>query len=92
MKIITLNMEQAHGVIIHPHARGVIPHVDGCLNMQTLVCRGAANQVYNHCPAFEWATTPIMRDVTEHPMFDLVPLARPRREMADRDCQAQFVR
>ena len=37
------------------------------------------------------AAPPVLRDVAEHPVFDLIPLARPRREVAHRDPQAGLI-
>ena len=39
----------------------------------------------------ERPSPPVLRDVTEHPVLDLVPLARARREVADRNPQPQLV-
>src|SRR5512135_3325744 len=35
---------------------------------------------------------PVLRDVAEHPVFDLVPLARPGREVTHRDLQSRLIR
>src|SRR5664280_1761081 len=40
------------------------------------------DQVHHNGPADQWATTPILRDMAEHAVFDLVPLAGPRGKMA----------
>ena len=37
-------------------------------------------------------TPPVLRDVAEHPVFDLVPLARPGREVTHRDLQSRLIR
>ena len=55
--------------------------------------RGAcvANQVDHGLEGAQRTPAPVLRDVAEQPMLDLVPLARARREVADVDAQAGVV-
>ena len=55
---------------------------------QTLRCPRCPNQVYDDLVRFQWYASPVPRDVTEQPMFNLVPLARARRKMTHFDNQA----
>ena len=48
-----------------------------------------ANEAHDRGQVDEWGAAPIHRDVREHPMLDLVPLARTRRKVTDRDHQAR---
>src|SRR5438445_4539070 len=59
--------------------------------MQPIASRSIANEVDNHCIADQGTTAPVLGDVAKQPVFDLVPLARPGREMADTDLQTRFV-
>ena len=43
------------------------------------------DQVHHHLPTHQRPAPPVLRDVTEHPVLDLVPLARPRRKVAHRE-------
>src|SRR3954451_21518916 len=43
---------------------------------------GAPDQVHHYRSAYQRSPTPVLRDMTEHPVLDLVPLARARWEMA----------
>jgi hypothetical protein len=52
---------------------------------------GASNQVHDHVLADQRPGAPVLCDVAEHPMLDLVPLAGPRWEVADGDLQADLV-
>src|SRR4029434_5900342 len=58
---------------------------------QTLASGRTADQIDDHLVASQRATPPVDRNMTEHSVLDPVPLAGSRREMADRQSQAQFV-
>ena len=45
----------------------------------------AANEIDDDFVADQWPAPPVHADVAEHAMFDLIPLARAGREVADRD-------
>src|ERR1700733_5393850 len=49
------------------------------------------DQVHYHRSAHQRPTTPILRDMAEHPVLDLVPLAGPGREMAHGHPQPDLV-
>src|SRR5882724_12001819 len=51
-----------------------------------------ADQIDDDGPADQRTPTPILRDMAEHAVINLVPLARPGWKMADRDLQAQSIR
>jgi hypothetical protein len=51
-----------------------------------------ADQVHHDLQAPQGLTTPILRDVAEHPVLDLIPLARTRWKVADRNRQADLIR
>src|SRR6266540_1260830 len=57
-------------------------------------CSGAsvAKEIEDHRVAHQRTPTPIGGNVAEHPVFDLVPLAGPGREVARRDRQAGCIR
>jgi hypothetical protein len=51
-----------------------------------------ADQVHHDLQAPQGHATPILRDMAEHPVLDLIPLARTRWEVADRNRQAKLIR
>src|SRR3954447_5819704 len=53
---------------------------------------GAANEVNDHVVAHQGTAAPVLRDVGEQAVFDLVPLAGTRREVADGHAQPGLVR
>jgi len=60
-------------------------------NLQTGFRRGVGDQCDDDEEAGQRHGAPVLRDVAEHAMLDLVPLRCPRRIMADHDYQAGFV-
>ena len=56
---------------------------------ETLVGRGGGDQIDDDLVTEERSPAPILRDMTEHAMFNLVPLARTGREVTDVNRQAQ---
>jgi hypothetical protein len=48
-------------------------------------------QIYNHLMADQRFATPVLADEREQPMFDLIPLAGSRRQMANRDLHPGLV-
>lgn len=54
-----------------------------------LYCR-VTNEV-DHLPAHQRPTTPVLHDMAEHAVLDLVPLACPWREVAHRNGQPTLI-
>src|SRR3990172_2296732 len=52
---------------------------------------GASDELDGGGVARQGTSTPILGDVTEHAMFNFVPLARAGREVANRQTQAQVI-
>ncbi len=61
------------------------------LHAQTFIGRDAADEVDHHLPAQQRSTAPVVGDVPEHAMLDLVPLAGAWRKMAHLNLQAEFI-
>src|SRR5262252_7771955 len=55
------------------------------LNSQTRVGRGMPNEVDDHLVADQGPPPPILGNMTEHPMLDLVPLTGSRWKVSDVD-------
>ena len=49
-------------------------------------CLGCSigNGVVNHLLTYKWPSTPVLCNVAEHPVFDLIPFTRAWREMTHR--------
>ena len=52
---------------------------------------GVANEFDDRLEGLQWTAAPVLSDVAEEPMLDLVPLARAGREVRDVDGAAQVV-
>ena len=55
-------------------------------------CRGIGDQVDNGSPINEWTAPPVPGDEGKEPMFDLVPFAGARGEVADMDRESGVIR
>ena len=65
--------------------------IEAGLDLQSGLRRSTTNQLHDDFAAQERLSSPVARDLTEQTMFDLVPLAGSRREMADLNVQVQFI-
>ena len=73
-------------------ARGILATVDLGADFQAVVVGGGgADEFHDHFLADEWLAAPVGTDLSEHTVFDLVPLAGAGGEVADRDAQTAFV-
>jgi hypothetical protein len=70
---------------------GILASVQSSLDTQSLRCRGGANEADDDLPAHQRLATPVGRDVAEHAVLDLVPLARARGQVADTDAQTAVI-
>jgi len=83
MELILLDPHLGHFLIRHFDPGWVFLLIQRRLNRQTGICLCIPDQAHDYRATRQRPTTPIPSDVTEHPMLNLVPLARPRRKMAD---------
>src|SRR5512132_3198851 len=70
---------------------GILASVQCSLDTQSLSRRGGANETDDDLPALQRLPTPVGSDVAEHPVLDLVPLARTRGQVAHTDAQATLL-
>src|SRR4051812_6362411 len=91
MKGITLKTNPGECVVGDLDASGIHALIEFGMDGQTARGSGAANQVHDDGSARQRAAAPVPGDVTKQTVFDLVPLAGPRREMAHTDDQPGFI-
>ena len=60
------------------------------MHAQAAARLGTGNEVDDHLMTDQRMCAPVHRDEREHAVLDLVPLARPRREMAHLNVQADL--
>jgi len=80
-----------HLLVAHSDLRGVLSIVEFRFHSQARFrCRGS-DQVDDNAMACQRPPPPVHGDVIEQAVLDLVPLACPRREVANRRLKAGFV-
>src|SRR6266487_4492241 len=83
--------EGGHLFIRYLPSSRVAPSVELALHRQSGLCGGRRDQLQDHGVADERLTTPVLADPGEETMLDLVPFARARRQVADRDGQTRLI-
>ena len=72
-------------------ALGILALIQPGMDLQSLCCVSGTDQIDNDLVSLQGDALPVAGDVAEQPMFDLVPFARARREMADLHDQARAI-
>ena len=91
MESVRLEIERSQLCIGDFDAGRVRASVQFGANPQACSCRCVGDQtgwpraIDNHFVTHQRPTTPVLGDVTEHPMLDFVPFAGARREVAHMD-------
>ena len=91
MEICTFKVNPFKFVIGHLNTFRVGVCINLCFNFEACPGRGGCNQVDDDFMADQGLPPLIHADVTEHPVFDLIPFAGARWEMANRDAQPGLV-
>src|SRR5262245_62091403 len=88
---VPLEMELLHGLLRDLDPCWVRVLIQLAYHRQARRGRRGRNQVDNHLVAHERLPAPVLADEGEQPMLDLVPLARPRREVGYGDRQPRLI-
>ena len=83
VELIANDGQFRHVLIWDLYARSIERIVNLSLDCQPFLSACVGNEVDDHGSAFQGSTAPVLTDMAEHPMFDLVPFAGARREMTD---------
>ena len=92
VKLAALQIHSLHLLVRYLTARRVFSAIQAASYFQALRGGGARNQSHDCLVVAQRFAPPVRGDEREKPMFDLVPLARSRREMANGNGQARLVR
>ena len=92
MKTCLFDLQFRHFLLVDASSSRIASLVELAHHRQTLAGCGPRDQVYNRLVTRQWLATPIDTDEREQAVFNLVPLARSRRKMANRNGKTQFVR
>jgi hypothetical protein len=70
---------------------GLLVRVQISADPESVFRFGVGDQIHYNFMTPQRLTMPVLADIRKESMLDLVPLAGPRRKVADRDMQASFV-
>lgn len=91
MKVRALQLDGSQLDIWDLDADRIRIGVQLALNLQTCSGSGVGDEVDDDLVALQRSAAPVLRDLREKPVLDLIPLAGARREVADADVQAGVV-
>src|SRR5215216_1437231 len=85
MELITSDVEALHLGFADLDALLVAAGIEGAVDFQATLGRCCADQLDHGKPIRQRPATPVLRDVAEQPVLDLVPLRCARRIVVDAD-------
>ncbi len=91
MEVIALEMDCRHFSIGDLDTGGIAPVVNLGMNLQSFARRSSGDQTDDHLQAGKWLSAPILADKGEQSVFDLVPFAGSRREVAHGNGQTSLI-
>src|SRR5277367_5639224 len=91
MEGVAFDVEGRHFGVADSDALFIGIGVEFAADRQSRLGCGRRDQLDDRRPAREWPATPILRDVAEQAVFDLVPLGCAGRIMADDDGQSGLI-
>ena len=91
MEIILSQRQSLHFCLRDLDARRIVLLVQPRLDAQTSGSPRSPDEIDDCLKTGQWLAPPVLGDVTEEPMFDLVPLAGSRRKVAHVDVQPRVI-
>src|SRR5262249_42570612 len=91
-EVVFHNLQCPHLSLGHLDAEVIATGIELCPDRESGLGGRGANELDDHLVADKWTAAPVLRDVREEFMFDLVPLAGPRRKVAYTSGEAGRVR
>jgi len=91
MECIAFDVEGGHFGVADFDSLGVAIGVEFAANREAVLRGGCRDQLDNRRPARQGLAAPILCNVTEQAVFDLVPFRRAGRIVADDDGQTRLV-
>ena len=85
MEVMPRDQDIAHLLVSYAYPEGIAPEVGRRSNLQASLRGCRANQADHDPKACQRSRSPVFGNVAEDAVLDLVPLAGPRREVADGD-------
>ena len=91
MERVAFDVEELHLGLLDPDARLVGALVDGTVDLEAGLGGCGPDQLDDRQSAFERLAAPVLRDVAEHAVLDLVPLRGARRIVVHFECETAVV-
>ena len=89
MEVVGLEIEQGQFRVGDLDTGRVLASIKFGSNLQARLCRCVGDQIDDDFVTHQRPTSPVLGDVREHAVLDLVPFAGARREVAHMDGQPQ---
>ena len=91
MEIITCDLDAGHLLVSDFYLRRIILTVENASDFKTSLRARVRYQVHNGGVRQQWLAAPVLSDIRKQAMFNLVPFAGPRRQVADRNFETRLV-
>src|SRR5512143_969976 len=91
MKVGSLYAKFLHLNRCHLDAGRILPCIQSRLDSKPWGGAGTADEADDDLATFQGLAAPVGSNVTEHVMFNLIPLARAWRQMADTDTKSAVI-
>ena len=88
MKAFPADVQLLEIRVTDANADGIYLRVQSRLDMQSRTRRGTTNEIDDDFIARQRTASPVERDLSKESMLDLVPFARPWRQVTDYDLKA----
>src|SRR5438876_10554217 len=92
MERMTTELDVAQGLVVDGEALGIRPGVEHSLHAESGPGLRGADEIDDGFIVHERAAAPVQADEREEAMLGLVPFARPRRIVTDRDRHRDLIR
>src|ERR1700722_14257881 len=92
MSLVPADAKRFHLGLCHFDARFVFVEIENGFHFKSAPGSRGPDQIHDRLIVDEWLPLPGKTDERKQPVLDLVPLARSRWVMADRDGYSKFVR
>src|SRR5262249_9823265 len=91
VKRVSFQTKLLHLLIRHLDTLGITALIQYGFDVEPCLGRRACYQVHHGRQTIQRTPSPVLADVAKQPVFDLIPLTRTRREVADTDSHPQLI-
>lgn len=91
MKVAALQINLTQFIVRDNDARGIGLRIQSAANFKACLGGRCRNQIDDYFVADEWFTAPVLADIREETMFNLVPFAGAWRQVTHSNRQVEFI-